>query len=173
MQTDVTWSADVLARFPELTICIGTITGIHNQKENDQLGQLKKTVYEEAKAKKQRGSVEGQPDSQSLQRLLLEAEYRPHENEALRRGPATQGSQRKRVAKHIHGSRRLQSGLNANSNSHQRVRQRQAEPTVPHPLRKERGIHGNRNGQTHAAYGENAHPNRRKTGPLRLPLPRF
>jgi DNA/RNA-binding domain of Phe-tRNA-synthetase-like protein len=51
MQTDVTWSADVLARFPELAICIGTITGIHNQKENDQLRQLKKTVYEEAKAK--------------------------------------------------------------------------------------------------------------------------
>ncbi|MGD0978295.1 MAG: phenylalanine--tRNA ligase beta subunit-related protein [Candidatus Bathyarchaeia archaeon] len=51
MQTDVTWSADVLARFPELVICIGTITGIHNQKENDQLRLLKKTVYAEAKAK--------------------------------------------------------------------------------------------------------------------------
>jgi DNA/RNA-binding domain of Phe-tRNA-synthetase-like protein len=51
MQTDVTWSADVLVRFPELAICIGTIIGIHNQKENDQLRQLKKTVYEEAKAK--------------------------------------------------------------------------------------------------------------------------
>jgi DNA/RNA-binding domain of Phe-tRNA-synthetase-like protein len=51
MQTDVIWSADVLARFPELAICIGTITGIHNQKENDQLRQLKKTVYEEAKTK--------------------------------------------------------------------------------------------------------------------------
>lgn len=51
MQTDAIWSADVLAMFPELAICIGTITGIHNQKENDQLRQLKETVCEEAKAK--------------------------------------------------------------------------------------------------------------------------
>ena len=51
MLIDVTWSAEVLAKFPELAICIGTISGIHNQKESDQLRQLKKTVYEEAKAK--------------------------------------------------------------------------------------------------------------------------
>jgi len=51
MQTDVTWSAEVLAKFPELAICIGTISGIHNQKENDLLRRLKKTVHEEAKAK--------------------------------------------------------------------------------------------------------------------------
>jgi len=51
MQTDVNWSAKVLAKFPELAICVGTISGIHNQKENDQLRQLKKIVYERAKAK--------------------------------------------------------------------------------------------------------------------------
>ena len=51
MQTGIIWVAEVLAKFPELTICTGTITGIHNQKENEQLRQLKKTVYEEAKAK--------------------------------------------------------------------------------------------------------------------------
>jgi len=61
MQTDVTWSADVLTRFPELAICIGTITGIHNQKENDQLRQLKKTVYEEAKAKYSVASLKDNP----------------------------------------------------------------------------------------------------------------
>jgi DNA/RNA-binding domain of Phe-tRNA-synthetase-like protein len=51
MQTDVIWGAEVLAKFPELAVCIGTITGIHNQKENEQLRQLKKAVYGEAKAK--------------------------------------------------------------------------------------------------------------------------
>jgi DNA/RNA-binding domain of Phe-tRNA-synthetase-like protein len=51
MQTDVIWSAEVPAKFPELAICVGTISGIHNQKENDQLRQLKKIVYERAKAK--------------------------------------------------------------------------------------------------------------------------
>jgi DNA/RNA-binding domain of Phe-tRNA-synthetase-like protein len=51
MQIDLDWSPNVLAKFPELAICIGTITGIHNQKDNDQLRQLKKTVYEEARAK--------------------------------------------------------------------------------------------------------------------------
>ena len=51
MQTDIIWGAEVLAKFPELAVCIGTITGIHNQKENEQLRQLKKAVYGEAKAK--------------------------------------------------------------------------------------------------------------------------
>jgi DNA/RNA-binding domain of Phe-tRNA-synthetase-like protein len=51
MQIDVSWSTDVLTRLPELAICIGTITGIRNQEKNEQLRQLKKTVYEEARAK--------------------------------------------------------------------------------------------------------------------------
>jgi DNA/RNA-binding domain of Phe-tRNA-synthetase-like protein len=51
MQIDVSWSTDVLTRFSELAICVGTITGIRNQEENEQLRQLKKTVYEEARAK--------------------------------------------------------------------------------------------------------------------------
>src|SRR5208337_3507917 len=32
-------------------ICIGTVSGVHNEKENDQLRQLKKVVHEEVKAK--------------------------------------------------------------------------------------------------------------------------
>jgi len=51
VHTDVTWGAEVLSKFPELAICIGTISGVHNEKENDHLRRLKKTVYEEAKAK--------------------------------------------------------------------------------------------------------------------------
>jgi len=42
MLIDVTWSAEVLAKFPELAICIGTISGIHNQKESDQLRSSRK-----------------------------------------------------------------------------------------------------------------------------------
>jgi DNA/RNA-binding domain of Phe-tRNA-synthetase-like protein len=51
MQKEVRWSVDVVARFPELAICIGTVTGIHNQKENKQLCTLRKTTYKEARAK--------------------------------------------------------------------------------------------------------------------------
>jgi DNA/RNA-binding domain of Phe-tRNA-synthetase-like protein len=51
MQIDLNWSSNVLAKFPELAICIGTITGIRNQKDNEQLRQLKKMVYEEVRAK--------------------------------------------------------------------------------------------------------------------------
>jgi DNA/RNA-binding domain of Phe-tRNA-synthetase-like protein len=51
MQTDLKWSSDVLAKFPELAVCIGTITALHNQKDTDRLRQLKKTVYEEVRAK--------------------------------------------------------------------------------------------------------------------------
>ena len=50
MQIDVIWSAEVLVEFPELALCVGTISGIHNQKENEQLRRLKETD-EEAKAK--------------------------------------------------------------------------------------------------------------------------
>lgn len=51
MQIDVDWSADVVARFPELAVCIGTISGISAEKENAQLRQFKKTVYEDVRAK--------------------------------------------------------------------------------------------------------------------------
>jgi DNA/RNA-binding domain of Phe-tRNA-synthetase-like protein len=51
MQTEINWSAEVSAKFPELVICIGTINGIHNEKENDRLRQLKKLVYAMAKTR--------------------------------------------------------------------------------------------------------------------------
>jgi len=51
MQREVIWSAEVLTKFPELAVCVGTISGIRNEKENDQLRQLRKTVYEEVNAK--------------------------------------------------------------------------------------------------------------------------
>lgn len=63
MQIDLNWSPDVLAKFPELAICIGTITGIHNQKDNDKLRQLKKMVYEEVRAQH---NVEALKDDQTV-----------------------------------------------------------------------------------------------------------
>lgn len=51
MQLDVSWSGDVLAKFPELAICIGVITGICVQEENEQLRQLKRELYEEVRGK--------------------------------------------------------------------------------------------------------------------------
>lgn len=51
MPIHVSWDSKVSARFPELSICIGTINKVHVEKENKQIQRLKKAVYEEVKAK--------------------------------------------------------------------------------------------------------------------------
>jgi len=51
MQINVKWSPEVSDKFPDLSICIGIINNIRVEKENEQARQLKKTVYEEARAK--------------------------------------------------------------------------------------------------------------------------
>lgn len=51
MQIQVNWSKEVTERFPELSICIGTIRNVHNERENEQIKQLRKVVYEEVRAK--------------------------------------------------------------------------------------------------------------------------
>lgn len=38
-------------RFPEVAVCIGTITDIHNEKENERIEQLREAVYQEVKTK--------------------------------------------------------------------------------------------------------------------------
>jgi DNA/RNA-binding domain of Phe-tRNA-synthetase-like protein len=51
MQIPVLWSAEVSAKFPELAICIGIINNVRVEKENEQIQQLKKAVYEEVRTK--------------------------------------------------------------------------------------------------------------------------
>ena len=51
MQIHVNWSQEVSYRFPELAVCIGTITDIHNEKENERIKQLREAVYQEVKTK--------------------------------------------------------------------------------------------------------------------------
>lgn len=51
MQIHVNWSQEVSCRFPELAVCIGTITDIHNEKENERIEQLREAVYQEVKTK--------------------------------------------------------------------------------------------------------------------------
>ena len=51
MDMDVIWSSQVSARFPELAICIGTISRVKIEKNNELLRQLKKAVYDEARVK--------------------------------------------------------------------------------------------------------------------------
>lgn len=51
MQIHVNWSQDVSDRFPELAVCIGTITDIHNEKENERIEQLREAAYQEVKTK--------------------------------------------------------------------------------------------------------------------------
>lgn len=51
MQIHVNWSQEVSYRFPELAVCIGTITDVHNEKENERIEQLREAVYQEVKTK--------------------------------------------------------------------------------------------------------------------------
>jgi DNA/RNA-binding domain of Phe-tRNA-synthetase-like protein len=41
----------VLSKFPELALCIGTINGVRVEKGNEKIKRLKKSVYEEVRAK--------------------------------------------------------------------------------------------------------------------------
>lgn len=51
MELRVRWSPEVSAKFPELAVCTGTITDIHNSKESECIEQLRKAVYQEVRAK--------------------------------------------------------------------------------------------------------------------------
>ncbi|MEM3700544.1 MAG: phenylalanine--tRNA ligase beta subunit-related protein [Candidatus Bathyarchaeia archaeon] len=51
MQFHLNWDPQVLSKFPELAICIGIINGVHVEKENEQIKKLKKSAYEEVRAK--------------------------------------------------------------------------------------------------------------------------
>jgi DNA/RNA-binding domain of Phe-tRNA-synthetase-like protein len=51
MQINVNWSPEVSERFPELSICVGAIRGVRNEKESEQIRELARTVYEEVRAK--------------------------------------------------------------------------------------------------------------------------
>jgi len=61
MQIHVNWSQDVSDRFPELAVCIGTITDIHNEKENERIEQLREAVYQEVKTKHNIETLKGNP----------------------------------------------------------------------------------------------------------------
>ena len=51
MQVQVNWSLEVSKQFPALTICVGAIRNIHNERANEKIEQIKKSVYEEVKTK--------------------------------------------------------------------------------------------------------------------------
>ncbi len=51
MENQVYWSAEVSKKFPELSVSVGIINKVHIEKENDEIQKLKRTVYEEVKAK--------------------------------------------------------------------------------------------------------------------------
>lgn len=51
MQIQINWNQHVRAKFLELSICIGTINNVHNEKENEQLKQLADNVYEKVRTK--------------------------------------------------------------------------------------------------------------------------
>lgn len=47
MQITVNWKPEVSDQFPNLAVCVGLAKGVCIQQDNQQLRQLKKTVYEE------------------------------------------------------------------------------------------------------------------------------
>jgi DNA/RNA-binding domain of Phe-tRNA-synthetase-like protein len=51
MQTQVNWSPEVSEKLPNLAICIGTIIKVRNEKKNEQIKRLRKSVFEEVRAK--------------------------------------------------------------------------------------------------------------------------
>ncbi|MEM3578923.1 MAG: phenylalanine--tRNA ligase beta subunit-related protein [Candidatus Bathyarchaeia archaeon] len=51
MQIQVYWCAEVAAKFPRLAISMGTINNIAVERENEEIRQLKQTVYAEVRAK--------------------------------------------------------------------------------------------------------------------------
>lgn len=51
MQIDVNWSPEVSEKLSQLAICIGLINGVTARKDNEQLRQLKKILYEEVRSK--------------------------------------------------------------------------------------------------------------------------
>jgi len=51
MQFAVYWSGEILKRFTQLAICVGTISNIRVEKENEKILELKSAVYKEVKSK--------------------------------------------------------------------------------------------------------------------------
>ena len=51
MRFQLDWDSCVLSKFPELSVCIGIISGVRVEKENEQIKKLKRSVYEEVRAK--------------------------------------------------------------------------------------------------------------------------
>ncbi|MEM1564419.1 MAG: phenylalanine--tRNA ligase beta subunit-related protein [Candidatus Bathyarchaeia archaeon] len=51
MQIQVYWCAEVAAKFPQLALCIGTISNVVVERENEKIRKLKQAVYAEVKAK--------------------------------------------------------------------------------------------------------------------------
>ena len=51
MQLQVSWSAEVKKRFPDLMVCIGIINDVRPERHNDKVEGLKRALYEEVRAK--------------------------------------------------------------------------------------------------------------------------
>jgi len=51
MPIHVNWNSRITEKFVALSICMGVINKIHVEKENEQIQRLKKSVYEEVRAK--------------------------------------------------------------------------------------------------------------------------
>lgn len=51
MKIQVDWNADVTRRFPALSICVGAINNVCNEKANDRVQELTRTVYELVRAR--------------------------------------------------------------------------------------------------------------------------
>lgn len=170
MQTDVIWSAEVLAKFPELAVCVGIISG-HNQRENDQLRELKKTVYEEAKTKYNVEALKDNPTVRAYRDFYWKLDIdptktRPSGEALLRR--VLNGNELPNISTTVdaYNLASMQTIIPISGLERQQL-------NTPFHVRFAKNEAFTGIGQIHAAHGENARLNRRKTGSLRLSLPRF
>jgi hypothetical protein len=73
MQIDVKWSPEVSLKLPQLAICIGLINSVIVRKENEQLQQLKKILYEEVRSKENIVNLKDDSTVRHYQDFYLEA----------------------------------------------------------------------------------------------------
>jgi len=137
MQVPVLWGSRVSEKFPELTICIDIITSLHVEKENEQIQELEKVVYEEVRTKYNIETLKDNPTVRAYREFYWKLDIDPTKTrpsgEALPRR-VLHGKELPRISTVVDAYNLF----NENHNTHKRIRQRPPKPTIPDTLRKKR-----------------------------------
>ena len=77
MEMNVTWDSEVLARFQKLVLCIGMISGVCIERENEQVQQLKRDICEHVKAKYDVETLKDNPTVRAYRDLYWKLDIDP------------------------------------------------------------------------------------------------